>query len=81
MLQTQLLEVNTMNRRNKTHTRHLQHVNTSAHTDLHVPEIWNGHNSHFRDVTPERGTDRRPINTQLHSDSVQTHSLIADGIS
>lgn len=39
--------------------RYIQHARSSAHTYLHVPEIWNGHNSHFRDVTPVGGIDRK----------------------
>lgn len=30
-----------------------------AHTHLHVSQIWNGHNSHFRDVTPIKSTERK----------------------
>lgn len=28
-----------------------------AHAYLHVSEIWNGHDSHFRDVTPLESTE------------------------
>ena len=42
---------------NKTCNRYIEHGRNSAHThtDLHVPQIWNGHDSHFRDVTPVGG--------------------------
>lgn len=30
----------------------------TVHAHLHVAQVWNGHDSHFGDVTPAGGADR-----------------------
>lgn len=51
------LEVNNRKRFKKKKTS-IETVRGGAHTYLHVAQIWNGHNSHFRDVTPAGEADR-----------------------
>lgn len=32
-----------------------------GHAYLHVSEVWNGHNSHFRDVTPTKAKQKKEM--------------------
>lgn len=38
-----------------------RHAGGRAHAYLHVPQIWNRHNSHFGDVTPTESTERKKV--------------------